>query len=107
LFDQNTAKWWNYKYSRFNIVILDPINSSIELHLFSRKSSWSYDSLGTGTCGAMLDLNDATTDGNESVIVACTYTKFKGSSDWHRGGLRNEAMPTLLKIDLAIWHLRM
>lgn len=47
----------------------------------------------------MLDLNDATTDGDESVIVACTYTKFKGSSDWHRGGLRNEAMPTLLKID--------
>jgi hypothetical protein len=47
----------------------------------------------------MLDLNDATTNGGESVIVACTYSEFESYDSRQIGLLKNETMPTLLKID--------
>jgi hypothetical protein len=52
--------------------VLDPVNTSIVAHIYSDKD---YD-FGSGTCGAMLDLNDSTNNSEESVIVACTYSKF-------------------------------
>jgi hypothetical protein len=75
------------------------VNTNIEAHLYSYKQQWDYEPFGTGTCGAMLDLNDATTNGGESVIVACTYSEFESYDSRQIGLLKNETMPTLLKID--------
>ena len=48
----------------------------------------------------MLNLKENQGNGNseESVIVACTYSEFDDSSNT-KGLLKNEFMPTLLKID--------